>query len=469
MNAIQHTSTHGPHTLAPAAGVTPPDPGATPHRFLSDALVARGLVSQEQMDAALDASRAGQRYSEILVIEGTITEDDLALTLAGHHRIDHVDLDVFPIEAEATALVPRETARRLGALPIAILPHGGVVVAVHDPEALTRLGELGTLIRRDVRPVVASRSQVDRHLAAPGSPVTVPAPAAPAAVPAPAVEPPPALVLAPEPVAVAEPAPAVPVATPPAIEPQLTGPGGAGEDAPAAEPAAIAPDGVRPLTPEPSSRLPEDCGARGTDPHDPSERAVAAGAEGPAATGPQLEQTLADADAERRVAEAEARAAAAEREARFADERARAAEKHAEGMSAAAQAANDALAQLAQARLVSDQAAQAAALKIETLSSELEAERAERRRLAEQLQLRSEPAAAPAPAPASAPAPAPVVVLPAAPPAAPPPPPPAPRASVPGPPPLRPVPALAAEVGPVTDRQRKARGLRRMIAALRRS
>ena len=505
MTAIQHTSAHDPHSLAPAPGVTPPEPGGTPHRFLSDALVARGLVTQEQMDAALDASRAGQRYSEILLAERAISEDDLARTLANHHRIDHVDLDVFAVEADATALVPRATARRLGALPIAILPDGSVVVAVHDPDALTHLGELGRLVRREIRPVVASRSQVQSRIAesppgvapapAPAMAATPVAPEAPpvAEAPAPfdappAIEPPATFAAPP-----AEEAPA-PFDAPPAITPALfdppapvaapeppafsaplattstdTFPGSErpGEDAPATEPAAGAPDGVSPPAPALGSRLPEDGGERAADLPDPPGQTAAVGVEGPAAAVVQLEQAL--LAAERRAAAAEERVAAAEREARFAEERVRAAEKHAEGMSAAAHAANEALGQLAQARLVSDQAAQAAATKIETLTGELEAERAARRRLEGELQRRIADQPAPAPAPAPAPPPAPVVALHAEQPAPPraarnpaPPPP-------PGPPPLRPVRALAPEPVPATERQRKARGLRRMIAALKRS
>jgi hypothetical protein len=164
VNAAVHTSVGGTRSLAPAPGVTPPQPAGPTHKFLSDALVARGLVTQQAMDAALLASRAGRRYSDILVVNGDVSDDDLARTLADHHRIDHVDLDVFPIDPEIKALVTPSTARRLGALPVAALPSGEVVVALYDPEALTTLVEMAKLIGREIRPVVASRSQVERHI-----------------------------------------------------------------------------------------------------------------------------------------------------------------------------------------------------------------------------------------------------------------------------------------------------------------
>ncbi|MDX6677908.1 MAG: type pilus assembly protein PilB, partial [Solirubrobacteraceae bacterium] len=179
--------------------MTPPRPEGPTHKFLSDALVARGAVTQRAMDAALLASRSGRRYSEILLGNGDVSDDDLARTLADHHRIDHVDLDVFPIDLDVKAMVSADTARRVGALPVALLPTGEVVVALYDPEALSNMAEITKRIGREIRPVVASRSQVERHIADLASQPrrTAQAPAA-AAPPAPAVS-------APAPAAVAPP------------------------------------------------------------------------------------------------------------------------------------------------------------------------------------------------------------------------------------------------------------------------
>jgi hypothetical protein len=420
--------------------VTPPQPGGPTHKFLSDALVARGFVTQRAMDAALHASRAGRRYSEILVGNGDLSDDDLARTLADHHHIDHVDLDVFPIDPAVCALVPAETADRLGALPVALLPTGEVVVAVHDPEALSNMAEIAKRIGREIRAVVASRSKIERHIVGAGAPrghAGVQAPdAAPADAPgvAPAAAP---VAAAPVPAA---PVPAAPVAAAPA-------------SAPARAPAPVSPEPFRAAAPDPvepsggaerriggsddhahiaqeRSQIAErarslaqyrdemafsasptwasapdgEPRARGfgdvTVPADRPRQATVAGAEAPATVDRELEQRLDDAErrareadvrataAERRMREADARAAAAAEQADAADARTRAAEKQAAGMSAAATAANEALAQLAQARLISDQTARASVREIESLSNELDVERGERRRLESELQRR---------------------------------------------------------------------------------
>ena len=381
-----------PHTavtrsLGPAAGVTPARAEGPKHKFLSDAIVARGLVTQKEMNAALEEARTGPRYSEILVASGLVSEDDLSRVLAEHHRIDHVDLDVFPVDPGAAALLPTNAARRFGAVPIALLPTGEAVLALHDPEALTNIVELSELIGRHIVPVVAARSQVERYIEsdeeADSSPSLVSELARPVApVPAPVPDP--------------------PVSVPFTLAPAV-----------AAPPEAEAPT---------ASALIELLG-----------RLTAA---------------------ERRADEAEERMAAAEARLRDAEERAAAAHKHAEGMAAAAQAANEALAQLAEARAAADQLMQTRMEAMEAVSQELRAERAERRRLEEDLRRRAEErlAAAPAQAPAAPAAPAEPAI----------------RATVAAEPhaPVSAPPPGVAQPAP-RSMSAKARGVRRMIAALR--
>ncbi|MDX6683635.1 MAG: type pilus assembly protein PilB [Solirubrobacteraceae bacterium] len=147
--------------MAPVAGVTPPPQDGSSYRFLSDVIVARGFVEPAAMKGALQASLSGRSLTELLVERGAIDELDLARAVAEHHRLDHVDLDVFAIDGEAATLVDAATARRLGALPIAFHPDGALVVAVHDPNDLPALREIGRLADRAIQPAVASRSQVD--------------------------------------------------------------------------------------------------------------------------------------------------------------------------------------------------------------------------------------------------------------------------------------------------------------------
>ena len=153
-------------TLAPAPGVTPPPTDGASYRFLSDVIIARGLVRPAAMKAALQASLAGRSLTEILVDNGALGEDDLARTLAEHHRLDFIDLDVFAVDARAAALVEPDVARRFGAVPIALLESGAVVVALYDPNGSTAVLEFAGLTGRTIQPAVASRRQIEALIAA---------------------------------------------------------------------------------------------------------------------------------------------------------------------------------------------------------------------------------------------------------------------------------------------------------------
>jgi hypothetical protein len=148
-------------SLAPAPGVTPAPAETSPHRFLSDDLIAREVVAPEAMRIALQASLAGRSLTEILVGNGDLSEDDLARTLAVHHRLDHVDLEQFDVDRDAAALIEPDVARRLGAVPIAFLPSGTVVVALYEPNGSTAVVELAKLTARTIQAAVASRSQIE--------------------------------------------------------------------------------------------------------------------------------------------------------------------------------------------------------------------------------------------------------------------------------------------------------------------
>jgi len=419
LTASGSTSTQGNRSLAPAPGVTPAPTDGSTYRFLSDVIIARGLVEPSAMKSALQASLAGRSLTEILVDNGDLTEVDLARTLAEHHRLDYVDLDVFQTDRQAAALIEPDVARRFGAVPIAFLPGGEVVIALYDPNGSTAVLEFAQLTQRVIQPAVASRSQIEaliatirreRLTARPTAPVPPPvAPPAPPqlhVVPAGDVVMPsqhPADVARPE--AIAQPAAPQPVAAP------------APQPAPVADHSHV--DAVRQRAELAERRLfeaEERLRAAEERARQAEERATAAEAQATAA--------------ETQAATADARIAAAE-------ERAGAAEARADGLSNAATAANDTLAALVQTSEVLEREAESRGPEVEALRAELDAERAQRTQLETQLRHPKPPdefvalqmriaelerlvadapvavAPAPAPAPASAPPPARVAAAPA--------------------------------------------------------
>ena len=346
-------------TLAPAPGVTPAPTDGSSYRFLSDVIIARGLVEPAAMKAALQASLAGRSLTEILVDNGELSEDDLARTLAEHHRLDFVDLDVFAVDPRATALIEPDVARRFGAVPIALLDSGAVVVALYDPNGSTAVLEFARLTDRVIQPAVASRKQIEALIST---------------LRRGGVRPPhtPAL---PEPPAPTTPSPEhhlrsvarevhIPVSS-------------HADDVTRSHPPALGPPPRSDSRPVPDPRvddLRERAETAERQRHEATERARAA------------EQRLQAAEDRARGAEeltrlAEARARVSEERAAAAGERVDAAEARADGMSSAVDAANETLERLVHACEVLEHEAKARGPELEVLRTALDAERSERTQL----------------------------------------------------------------------------------------
>ncbi len=327
-------------SLAPAPGVTAPPTEGASYRFLSDVIIARGLVEPSAMKAALQASLAGRSLTELLVDHGHLGEDDLARTLAEHHRLDHVDLDDFYVDPDVAGSIEPDVARRFGAVPIAMLPSGAIVVALHDPNGSTAALEFARQTGRPIQPAVASRTQIEALIDELRRGRT-------------SVEDMPRLVTA---------TPVRPAASEVVVCPSIAA-------SPAAAPAVPGP--IAP--PQPQGGVDLDFVRR---------RAEIA------------EQRLLEAEQRARAAEeltrlAEARARASEERAQAAGERAGAAEVRGAELSPVAGAANDALARLVRACEVLEREAQARGPEADVLRTLLETERAQR--MALEAQVRSPP------------------------------------------------------------------------------
>ncbi|HSL15258.1 MAG TPA: ATPase, T2SS/T4P/T4SS family [Actinomycetota bacterium] len=131
---------------------------------LGQILLEEGLLTQEQLDRALEQHRnTPKSLGRVLIDLGFIRERDLVKALAQQVGLDFVDLSEFPIEAAATTLLPEALSRRYRALPIAERD-GKLLVAMSDPANVYTLDDIRTVTGRDVQPVVATASDVEQAI-----------------------------------------------------------------------------------------------------------------------------------------------------------------------------------------------------------------------------------------------------------------------------------------------------------------
>jgi type IV pilus assembly protein PilB len=131
---------------------------------LGQILLEEGLLTQEQLDRALEQHRnTPKSLGRVLIDLGFIRERDLVKALAQQVGLDFVDLSEYPIVATATTLLPEQLARRYRALPISE-QDGRLLVAMSDPANVYALDDIRSVTGRDVQPVVATAQDVEQAI-----------------------------------------------------------------------------------------------------------------------------------------------------------------------------------------------------------------------------------------------------------------------------------------------------------------
>ncbi|NLE23400.1 MAG: Flp pilus assembly complex ATPase component TadA [Actinobacteria bacterium] len=131
-------------------------------RRLGALLVADGLVSQHQIEAALARQKVERRrLGDVLVREGLVSERDLVEALAAQLRLEVADLDQIRFSPETLALLPRDFMVNRRVLPLEIEEDGTLVLAMTDPLDIVALDEVRLRTKRDVRAVICTETAFD--------------------------------------------------------------------------------------------------------------------------------------------------------------------------------------------------------------------------------------------------------------------------------------------------------------------
>ncbi|MEX0756172.1 MAG: ATPase, T2SS/T4P/T4SS family [Actinomycetota bacterium] len=132
---------------------------------LGQILIEQGLLTQEQLDQALDEhKKTPKALGRVLIDKGFIKEADLVRALSEQVGLEFVDLSDFQIDPMAASLLPETLARRYRAIPIATRDDK-LLVAMSDPANVYALDDIRAITNRDVKPVVATASDVEQAIA----------------------------------------------------------------------------------------------------------------------------------------------------------------------------------------------------------------------------------------------------------------------------------------------------------------
>jgi len=137
-----------------------------PPRFkLGDLLVNSGMITGDQLEESLrNQSRSKKRLGSILVEKGYLTERQLAEVLSRQLRVPLVSLARYRPMGEALRLIPKNVAKRLELLPLALLDNNRLMIAMADPLNVLAIDEVKILTGMEIEIGITTPSEIEREL-----------------------------------------------------------------------------------------------------------------------------------------------------------------------------------------------------------------------------------------------------------------------------------------------------------------
>jgi Type II secretion system (T2SS), protein E, N-terminal domain len=130
-----------------------------PVQPLGQALLALGLLTPPQLERVLQRLHGKAALGEALIDCGLVSRGDLQTALAHKMGFPLVDLERFPLDPQALALVPRRLALSHRVLPLML--HGErLIVAVDRPGRVLKLRQLDAYAQLPIVPALALKAQI---------------------------------------------------------------------------------------------------------------------------------------------------------------------------------------------------------------------------------------------------------------------------------------------------------------------
>lgn len=134
-------------------------------KYLGNLLLEVGHITQEQLETALSVQRrTHERLGHVLINLGYITEKAFSDILEVQLGIGCIDLLPSRVDQSIAALIPRALAEKYQIIPLEKQGNTLVLVMV-DPTNFLAIEDVSMLTGSEVKPVIATESEVNRAIA----------------------------------------------------------------------------------------------------------------------------------------------------------------------------------------------------------------------------------------------------------------------------------------------------------------
>src|SRR6185369_5404613 len=129
-------------------------------RNIGNILIERGSLKAEQLQYVVEKlAITKQRFGELCIHEGFISEEDLAQALSEQFNIVYVDLANFRMDEELLNSLPTDAIYRFRFVPLEMTPEA-LVVAIADPTDVVKLDELELMLGYSLQIRIATESAI---------------------------------------------------------------------------------------------------------------------------------------------------------------------------------------------------------------------------------------------------------------------------------------------------------------------
>jgi type II secretory ATPase GspE/PulE/Tfp pilus assembly ATPase PilB-like protein len=131
---------------------------------LGDILIEEKLVTRAQLEDARETQRRqGGKLSDILLNQGAISTEQMAIVYSIQLNLPLIDLKRHAVQPHALALIPEEMARKYCLIPLDIV-NDSLLVVMADPEDVRTVEDVRVQARMRVEVALGVRSDIERAI-----------------------------------------------------------------------------------------------------------------------------------------------------------------------------------------------------------------------------------------------------------------------------------------------------------------
>ena len=133
-------------------------------KSLGEMLVEENLITPAQLESALaQQQQQGGKLSDILLKQGLVKAEQLAIVLSIQLNVPLIDLKRHAIQPEALRLIPEDMARKHELIPLDIV-NDSLMVVMADPEDIRTIEDVKAQAKMRVEVALGVRSDIERAI-----------------------------------------------------------------------------------------------------------------------------------------------------------------------------------------------------------------------------------------------------------------------------------------------------------------